>query len=76
MVVEVELAGGSKVKMPGSPMKFSVCEELKPKSPPLLGEHTDQVLSDLCQFSAEHIDSLSRRGVIAQNSLTHKEQVS
>lgn len=75
MVVEVELAGGSKVKMPGSPMKFSRCEELHPNSPPLLGEHTEQVLADLCQFSSERIDSLSRQGVIAQNSSVHKEPI-
>ncbi len=33
--------------------------------PPLLGEHTDEVLSDLCSLDAERISELRQAGVVA-----------
>ena len=45
MVVEVPLAGGGSVRMPGTPMKFSGSAMPEFQTPPPLGHDTDAVLS-------------------------------
>ncbi len=64
MVVEVEHSQGGTVKMPGNPIKLSETHEDTFTSPPLLGEHTDDVLSELLGHSAETIQALRDKGVI------------
>ena len=52
----------------GCPMKFS---EFTPeiKSAPLLGEHTDEVLSEL-GFTAQQIGELHKKQVVGSTGLT------
>ncbi len=64
MVVEVELANGQALPMPGNPVKLSDSPQHRFVRPPALGEHTDQVLADL-GYSAERLASLRAQGVIA-----------
>jgi crotonobetainyl-CoA:carnitine CoA-transferase CaiB-like acyl-CoA transferase len=63
MVVEVEHPQGGCVKMPGNPVKLS--EQTDTYSPPpLLGQHTEEVLRSLLGKSAHEIEMLRSEGVI------------
>lgn len=64
MVVEVKLQSGEVVKMPGNPIKFSDAPEEPFTAPPLLGEHTDAVLRDFLQYSAEQVAALRQAGAV------------
>jgi len=64
MVVEVELQSGEKVSMPGNPVKLSDMEEGGFSPPPLLGEHTDKVLSELLGYDNARIEALRKQGTI------------
>jgi len=64
MVVEVEHPNGTVYKVPGNPIKLSDTHEDTYSSPPLLGEHTDEILRTvLCKNDAD-IAVLRENGVI------------
>ena len=65
MVVEVDHPEGGTVRMPGNPVKLSDTHEESFSPPPLCGQHTDQVLSDMLGLSAARLASLRTAGVIA-----------
>jgi crotonobetainyl-CoA:carnitine CoA-transferase CaiB-like acyl-CoA transferase len=65
MVVEVTLASGKKVRMPGNPVKLSGAGQPSFTRPPGLGEHTSDVLTSLLGYSADAIVQLRRAGAIA-----------
>lgn len=58
MVVEVEQTDGGSVKMPGNPIKLSETHEDTFSPPPVLGQHTEQILRDLLGKSDEQIAAL------------------
>lgn len=64
MVVQVELADGAAVQLPGNPVKLSASPQQAFKRPPALGEHTDAVLAGL-GYSPERLAQLRAEGVIA-----------
>ena len=57
MIVTVEHPEGGSVEMPGNPAKLSDHEDSY-GPPPLLGQHTDEVLSDLLGMSDTEIEKL------------------
>jgi crotonobetainyl-CoA:carnitine CoA-transferase CaiB-like acyl-CoA transferase len=63
MVVEVEHPQGGCVKMPGNPVKLSEQTDAY-GPPPLLGQHTEEVLMSLLGKSAHEIEMLRSEGVI------------
>lgn len=64
MVVEVTLASGKKVRMPGNPMKLSASKQTDYIRPPDLGEHTSDVLESLLGYSQETMKQLRLTGAI------------
>jgi len=52
------------VRMVANPMRFSATPIRHDRAPPLLGEHTDEVLDAVLGMSAAQIASLRERGVI------------
>lgn len=64
MVVEVTLASGKTVRMPGNPMKLSGAGETRYSPPPAVGEHTADVLGGLLGYSEHAIGQLRQAGVI------------
>ncbi|MEM7115412.1 MAG: CaiB/BaiF CoA-transferase family protein, partial [Chloroflexota bacterium] len=64
MVIEVEHPEGGTVKMPGNPVKLSDTHEESYSPPPLLGQHTDEVLQKSLGLSAEAVQQLRKAGVV------------
>ena len=52
------------VKLVASPMRMSVTPVQYDKAPPLLGQHTDQVLQELLGYSAEQLNQLRDKKII------------
>ncbi len=63
MTVDLPHPLAGSVRLVGSPMKFSATPVQYRRAPPLLGEHTDQVLREL-GFAAEDIAELRRNAVV------------
>ena len=64
MVVEMEHARTGVLKVMGNPMKLSDTPGEIRMPPPLLGEHTEEVLSGLLGKSGEEIAALKEKGVV------------
>ncbi|MCA9997062.1 MAG: CoA transferase [Anaerolineales bacterium] len=64
MVVEVEHPAGGTFKIPGNPIKLSRTHEETFAPPPLLGQHTDDILRTLLGKSEAEIVQLRQNGVI------------
>ncbi len=64
MIVDYRLGDGRDVKLLGTPINLSADGGERPRPPPLLGEHTDSVLSDTLGISATEISRLKSLGVI------------
>ena len=64
MVVEVTHPEGGAVNMPGNPIKLSDTPTTAYTSPPLLGQHTDEVLKWLLQYDDAQVAALREGGAI------------
>lgn len=68
MVVQVPLAGGTSVAMPGNPVKLSEMsteDQTRFAAPPTLGRDTAAVLRDLLAYPQARLDELQAQGAIA-----------
>ena len=64
MVVEVEHPTAGALKLLGVPYKFSRTPATVKSAPPLLGQHTDEVLRTLLGYSEEEIAELRACGAV------------
>ena len=64
MLIEVEHPALGHMKMTGNPIKMSDLDEAPVLPPPLLGQHTDEVLSERLSFSEEQIVALRQEGAL------------
>ena len=64
MVVTVPHPDGGEVQMPGNPVKMSATDADTYTSPPLLGQHTDDVLRELLDKSDDDIAALRAAGTV------------
>lgn len=62
--VQVRDAAGRPVDLVGSPFYVSGEQRKEPVAPPELGQHTDEVLREVCGLGAERLARLRREGVI------------
>ena len=65
MFNEIDQAGVGRYLAPGAPWDFSAFERQPAKAAPRLGEHTDQVLSEVVGLSEAQIGKLHDKGVVA-----------
>jgi crotonobetainyl-CoA:carnitine CoA-transferase CaiB-like acyl-CoA transferase len=52
------------VRVPGFPYKFSLTPAEIQKPPPMLGQHTEEVLTGLLDYSSDDVASLMSKGAI------------
>jgi len=64
MTLEAEHASAGTVRLPGFPYKFSQTPAAIYRPPPLLGEHTEEVLTSLLDYAPESVASLRDKGAI------------
>ena len=64
MVVEVKHPTAEKLKLVGIPVKYSETPGSVRLPPPLLGQHTQEIISDLLRYSKEEINALRKEGVV------------
>jgi len=64
MVVELKHPGGKSTRGPGNPIKLSRTNEESFSAAPLVGQHTNDVLSRLLGYKAPAIEELRRQGVV------------
>lgn len=64
MVRTVAHPTAGSIRMVGSPLKLSATPVTDPVAPPLLGQHTDEVLSDLLHLDADALAALRKAGAI------------
>ena len=58
------LATGGKVDLIGSPIKLSASPVSYRHPPPMLGQHTDEILENLLKIDADECAALRKKGVI------------
>ncbi|WP_077530423.1 CaiB/BaiF CoA transferase family protein [Vreelandella utahensis] len=63
MVVDIPQPDGGTVRAPGNPIKLSIDDPDSYTPPPLLGQHTSEVLEKL-GYSADRIRSLLDKGIV------------
>lgn len=64
MVVEVDHPTAEKLKLIGVPVKYSETPGAVRLPPPLLGQHTNEILADLLGYSKQNIEQFRSEGVI------------
>ena len=63
-IVDFEHPTLGEIKIPGYPGYFSETWAGTTRAAPDLGEHTEEVLMDICGYSKKYIKSLREEGVI------------
>lgn len=64
MVIEMDHPACGPIKMVNTPMKFSESKAEARTPPPLLGQHTDEVLVEKLGMTSDEIQALREKGVI------------
>lgn len=65
MVKEVEHPTCGPIKLVNTPVKYSYSEPSIRTPPPLLGQHTHEILKDIVRLSEDEIKNLKQEGVVA-----------
>ncbi len=65
MVVETDHPLLGKIPIVNRPIKFPAAAQAVPTAPPVLGQHTDEILRDILGFSSERIAQLRATKVVA-----------
>lgn len=66
MFSEVDQVGVGRYLTPGLPLQFSTLPRIQPKSAPLLGQHTEEVLVDILGLSGATFGDFVDRGVVGR----------
>jgi 2-methylfumaryl-CoA isomerase len=65
LFADVEHPGIGPLRTPGSPLVFTGLERADHLRPPLVGEHTDEILAGVLGLSAREVGGLHDAGVVA-----------
>jgi formyl-CoA transferase len=64
MLIEVSHPTIGPLKLAGSPLKLAAIQALPGRPPPLLGEHTEEILTNLLGLNADQIERLRNEQVV------------
>ena len=64
MLIEVEHPTVGRMRMAGNPIKMSGLSDAPALPPPLLGQHTEEVLAEKLNLSSEEIEALREEGAL------------
>ena len=64
MFQETDQPGVGRHRIPGSPVRFDAVDRVPATPAPLLGQHTDEILTEVLGLGAAEINSLHGRGLI------------
>jgi crotonobetainyl-CoA:carnitine CoA-transferase CaiB-like acyl-CoA transferase len=64
MLAEVDHPSAGRIKMVGIPVKYSAAEAAIRRPPPILGQHTREVLGEILGYDERRIEELISEGVI------------
>ncbi|OPZ66378.1 MAG: Succinyl-CoA:(R)-benzylsuccinate CoA-transferase subunit BbsF [Verrucomicrobia bacterium ADurb.Bin474] len=64
MLVEVDHPKAGKIKLVGIPVKYSDSKATIRLPPPVLGEHTREILSEILGYDDQQFEDLKSAGVI------------
>ena len=64
MVVEMDHPTAEKIKLVGIPVKYSETPGSIRRPPPLLGQHTDEILSEFLDYTKTEIAALRKEGIV------------
>jgi crotonobetainyl-CoA:carnitine CoA-transferase CaiB-like acyl-CoA transferase len=64
MVVDLKHPSGKSTKGPGNPIKLSRSSDQDFTAAPTLGQHTQEVMTQLLNLSVQQIDQLREQGII------------
>ena len=65
MVKEIDHPTCGQMKLVNTPVKYSYSEPSIRTPPPLLGQHTNEILRDILGMDASEIEELKGEGVVA-----------
>lgn len=65
MVAEIEHPACGRMKLVNTPVKYSYSTPSIRTPPPLLGQHTDEILRDVVRMDESEIRDLKAKGVVA-----------
>ncbi len=65
IIVELDHPTAGKVREPGFPVRLSRSPATIRRPAPLLGQHTEEVLTELLGYSREQVEELRKAGVVA-----------
>lgn len=64
LVKDLEHPTGGTVKVVGPPVRYSEAANTARTAPPLLGQHTDEILKDLLNYDEARIDQLREKSIV------------
>jgi 2-methylfumaryl-CoA isomerase len=73
MFSDINQPGVGTVRAPGTPLSFAKLERRPPTPSPLLGQHTDEILSDILGLTDLEIGRLHDHGIVAGVDTTSRE---
>ncbi|XP_028659807.1 succinate--hydroxymethylglutarate CoA-transferase isoform X2 [Erpetoichthys calabaricus] len=69
LVMEMDHPSSGKIAVPGPAVHYNDFEVTNPLPPPLIGQHTTEILKNMLGYDNNTINDLLKSGIIAQNTL-------
>ncbi|XP_072323346.1 succinate--hydroxymethylglutarate CoA-transferase isoform X8 [Scyliorhinus torazame] len=69
LILEMDHPTAGNIAVPGPAVRFSDFKASNPKPPPLIGQHTVEILKSMLGYSESYINELLTAGIITQHAL-------